>query len=135
VGVSAVVGYGRGLGGLRLTRGAELPGAGQRNAATTQVFAQGTLAAAAVLVCAAALNVLLYETTGIGTLGARVVALLFVPLHCGLLIVADLTAALAIAAAAGRRGLPRAPVLLTWALGFNLPAVATFLLLRWSRLI
>jgi hypothetical protein len=135
VGVSAIVGYGMLLGALRLTRGAEFPGAAHRNATTTQVFAQGTLAAAAVLVCAAAMNVLLYETTGIGTLGARVVALLFVPLHCGLLIAADLTAALAIVVAAGRRGLPRLPALLIWALGFNIPAVATFLLLRWSRLI
>jgi hypothetical protein len=132
VGASAIVGYGTLFSMLRLTRGVRTPNTGRRNERAAGVFTQGILAAAAVLVCAAGLNVLLYEVTGLQTLGARVVALLFVPLHCGLLIVADLTALLAIASAAHTTGLPRARAAWTWVLWLNLPVAATFILLRSS---
>lgn len=58
----------------------------------------------ALLLAGAAINLLIFRTTGVGTLGAKVAALLFFPFHAGLLAVADAVSAGAFVALATRRG-------------------------------
>jgi hypothetical protein len=134
VGIAAVVGYCAML--VPVTRHRAEPTSGESARGTRlELCARGALAAAAVLIGAAAMNVVLYAMTGFETLGARVVALLFIPLHCCLLVIADVMAVVAIAMAADARGARRGPALRCWLLWFNASALLTFVALRGSGLI
>ena len=136
VGISAIVGYCAMLVAMRASGRRAVPTFEKPTRGTRlELCARGALTAAAVLIGAAAMNVALYAMTGVETLGARVVALLFIPLHCCLLVIADLTAAVAIASVADARGVRRGPALRSWLLWFNVPALLTFAALRGSGLI
>ena len=136
VGISAILGY------CTMFVAAKPPACpvshaihGSHRGTRAQLLARGVLAAAVVLAGAAAMNVFLYAMTGTQTLAARVVALLFIPLHCCLLAIADVTGALAIASAAGARGIRRGRALRDWLVWFNAPALLTFGALRWGGVI
>jgi hypothetical protein len=134
VGISAIVGYCAML--VAVTRRRAAPRSAESAHGTRlELCARGALTAAAVLIGAAAMNVALYAMTGVETLGARVVALLFIPLHCCLLVIADLTAAVAIASVADARGVQRGTALRCWLLWFNFPALLTFAAFRGGGLI
>jgi hypothetical protein len=136
VGISAIVGSCIMLAATRSISRRVLPGSDEADSGSPfQLCARGALAAAVVLAGAAGFNVLLYAMTGIETLGARVVALLFIPLHCCLIVIADVTAAVAIASVADARSLRRQSALRAWLFWFNVPALATFAALRWSGVI